>query len=292
MPQGQALHCLADPGQLESALLNLAVNARDAMPAGGVLRFECHALPVLADDLARELSPGRRYVAIEVSDNGCGMPPEVSKRAFEPFFTTKDVGRGTGMGLSTVYGFAKQSQGAVRLRSTPGRGTTVTLVLPAASGPGAALPAAGDAGMQDTGPHLPRGLRVLLVEDQTEVRQTVAHTLADLGCEVVALASAEQAMAHLAHLDHRDHPKRPEHGAAGRPTMPDLLLSDVALGPGLRGTELAHRACQRWPGMARLLMSGYAHEARAAGDDELLRKPFDRAALAAAMARALAAVRG
>ncbi len=262
----QALHALADPGQLESALLNLAVNARDAMPGGGVLRFACYAMPQAQGDLAHELAPGRAYVAIEVSDTGCGMPPEVSERAFEPFFTTKDVGRGTGMGLSTVYGFAKQSLGAVWLRSTPGQGTTVMLVLPGAAAPGEAASAPAQ-------PRLPQGLRVLLVEDQTEVRQTVARTLADLGCTVLALANAEQALQQL----------------ASQP-LPDLLLSDVALGPGLRGTELARQARQRWPGLARLLMSGYANEARAAGDDELLRKPFDRATLAAAMLRALAAV--
>jgi PAS domain S-box-containing protein len=262
----QALHCLADPGQLESALLNLAVNARDAMPGGGVLRFACHALPQAQGDLAQELAPGRAYVAIEVSDTGCGMTAEVSERAFEPFFTTKDVGRGTGMGLSTVYGFVKQSLGAVRLRSAPGQGTTLTLMLPSAATPG-------EAAVPGEEPHLPQGLRVLLVEDQAEVRHTVARTLADLGCTVVALDNAEQALRHLASQD-----------------TPELLLSDVALGPGLRGTELARRARQHWPGMARLLMSGYANEARAAGDDELLRKPFDRATLAAAMLRALAAV--
>ena len=281
----QALRCVADPAQLESALLNLAVNARDAMPAGGVLRLSCQALLELSGDLAAELAAGlaegRRYAAIEISDTGAGMSAEVMERAFEPFFTTKELGRGTGLGLCTVFGFVKQSLGAVRLRSVPGQGTTVMLVLPRISTevatPAVTTAVGGAAAPADPDQGLPDGLQVLLVEDQDEVRQVMSHTLRTLGCRVTEMASAEQALAHLG-----EHP------------TPSLLLSDVALGPGMPGTELARLAGQRWPGMARLLMSGYTHEAhhepRAGSDVELLPKPFDRNSLHAAMVRALEAV--
>jgi CheY-like chemotaxis protein len=258
-------------------LLNLAVNARDAMPEGGRLVLSCQPLAEpsadLASELAAGLAAGRSFGAIEVSDNGTGMAPGVAERAFEPFFTTKDLGRGTGLGLSSVFGFVKQSQGAVRLRSALGSGTTVTLVLPAAR-PGAGPHAAAPASWPDRGPTLPAGLHVLLVDDQDEVRQAVAQTLHTLGCRVTGLGTAEEALAHL-----------------GEQSLPDLLLSDVALGNGMPGTELARLARERWPAMGRLLMSGYAHEWRdsgpAGGADELLAKPFERAALLAAMRRAL-----
>ena len=282
-----SLHCVADAAQLESALLNLAVNARDAMPGGGVLRLGCKPLRGPAGDLATELadglSQGRGYGVIEVSDTGSGMTPEVMRRAFEPFFTTKALGRGTGLGLSSVFGFVKQSLGTVRLRSVPGQGTTVVLVLPAdgraetaasaaAHGAGAGSPVAPETSV----PALPAGLNVLLVEDEGEVRQAVAQTLRALGCRVTELETAEQALFHL------------EDNAA-----PELLLSDVALGLGMPGTELAGLVRARWPAMARLLMSGYMSEARdaaraTAADVELLRKPFDRAHLLAALQRALA----
>ena len=308
-----ALHCVADPAQLESALLNLAVNARDAMPGGGVLRLSCQPLVAFSSDLAAELSAGlaegRRYAVIEVSDNGAGMTADVMQRAFEPFFTTKELGRGTGLGLSTVFGFVKQSLGTVRLRSVVGQGSTVMIVLPSVPAEQAS-DMAGMAGMADgadaadvagalhtayavdsvaparagTPTALPAGLRVLLVEDESEVRQTVANTLRALGCQVTALENAEQALALLNEHPH-PHPNSQE--------MPDLLLSDVALGAGKPGTELARLVQARWPAVGRLLMSGYVHDARhgarATTDDELLRKPFDRATLLAAIGRALAA---
>ena len=125
--------CLADPGQLESALLNIAINARDAMPEGGTLSFSCRSIRVSAAATCATSCLTRAedaYVAIAISDTGGGMSEAVKERAFEPFFTTKEAGRGTGLGLSTVYGFAKQSHGAVTLESTVGVGTTVTLYLP------------------------------------------------------------------------------------------------------------------------------------------------------------------
>jgi PAS domain S-box-containing protein len=278
--QAEPLHCVADPAQLESAVLNLAVNARDAMPAGGVLRLSCMPLAEpsadLADELAAGLAQGWRYAAIEVSDTGTGMPAEVQERAFEPFFTTKALGRGTGLGLSSVFGFVKQSLGAVRLRSAPGQGTTVMLVLPGAQEP--AVPRALDNSLGAAAEQpLPAGLHVLLVEDEDEVRQTVCNTLMAIGCRVTGVGSAEQALVHL-----------------GQHAAPDVLLSDVALGAGMPGTELAQHVRARWPSVGRVLMSGYMHDAsRAAGADdtheELLRKPFDRTALLGALHRALAA---
>jgi len=260
--------CTADAGQLESALLNVAINARDAMPQGGRLRFTAASCPALPPELAQEWhgSRTRRYLAIAIADSGCGMPEEVRERAFEPFFTTKEAGRGTGLGLSTVYGFAKQSQGAVTLDSVPDAGTTVTLYLPRHEDP-AEERADEAATVHDRFD----GLRVLVVEDEAEVRQVLLRFLEGLHCEVTAARSAEEA---LQLLDPDD--------------PVDLLLSDIALGTGLRGTELARRATERVPGLAVLLVSGFPQAAPdTPGRWELLRKPFRREELAQAMARAL-----
>jgi len=271
----EPLRCRADAAQLESALLNIAINARDAMPEGGRLDLRCRACETLPLDVATEIGPQsmhERYAEIVVADTGEGMSAAVRERVFEPFFTTKESGRGTGLGLSTAYGFVKQSQGAIRLRSAPGAGTEVSLFLPcvrAAESPVAPL---GRAEVDA----LPPGLAVLLVEDEDEVREVVRRYLERLGARVEAHANAESAWDSL---------------AAG--ARCGLLLSDVALGTGMRGTELARRVRERWPGVALLLMSGYASEVQggAAASAELLHKPFDADALAHATARALAAVR-
>ena len=265
---------LADPGQLESALLNIAINARDAMPAGGTLRFHAWACDVLPADLHHEFdNPGtaaHRYVAIAISDTGAGMSDEVKERAFEPFFTTKEAGRGTGLGLSTVYGFVKQSRGAIAIDSAPGSGTTLTLYIPQPRS--AELPADADAGAIEA---LPDGLRVLLVEDDAEVATVIGTFLETLRCRITQASSGEQALLALA----------PD-------ARYELLLTDIALGAGMRGIELAALAQQRVPGLAILLMSGYSAELLAADRDappawELLRKPCTREELARAMARAL-----
>ncbi|HUP05724.1 MAG TPA: ATP-binding protein, partial [Caldimonas sp.] len=265
-----ALNCRADPGQLESALLNIAINARDAMPQGGVLRFRasaCRALPesVFAD---RREPPAAGFVAIAITDTGSGMSEEVRERAFEPFFTTKPAGRGTGLGLSTVYGFVQQSNGALAIESALGAGTTVTLYIPAER---AAAPVH-DASVEDA---LPAGLRVLLVEDDAEVRQVARRFLDVFGCRVTECATAEPARARL------------EAGEAY-----DLLLSDIALGAGMRGTELAAWAQDRYPEMGVLLVSGFSKELVDADRDsppewELLGKPYTREELAAAISRAV-----
>ncbi len=263
---------LADPGQLEAALLNIAINARDAMLEGGHLSFRAAiAEPsALGAGLREELGDGR-FICISVADTGTGMPDSVKERAFEPFFTTKQVGRGTGLGLSAVYGFVKQSRGAVTLDSAAGQGTTLRLYLPA---PGSAQLAAPDE--EGDGSGVPSGLRVLLVEDDAEVREVAQHFLAHLGCTFRICASAEEALPLLT----------PEAGV-------ELLISDIALGAGMRGTELARVAQQRQPALAVLLMSGFSAELLDAdrespADWELLPKPYSRSQLAQAIASVLA----
>ena len=265
---------LADPVQLESALLNIALNARDAMPEGGTLRFHVETCETLPPPLRAEPEAGLGgFVAISVSDTGTGMADGVKERAFEPFFTTKEAGRGTGLGLSTVYGFAHQSRGAITIDSSPGRGTTLSLYLPAMR---CAAPTPGD---EDARASLPAGLRVLLVEDDVEVRKLVKTFLESLHCEVITAATGRQALAILR--------------AQTRPL--GLLLSDIALGAGMRGTRLAAEAQELVAGLPVLLMSGAPLNAPENGAapkvGEMLRKPFSRADLARAMARTLARAR-
>jgi PAS domain S-box-containing protein len=267
----EPLSVLADPGQLEAALLNIAINARDAMPAGGVLLFRACACASLPAEVAAELqASSREFVALAIVDSGGGMSAETRERAFEPFFTTKDVGRGTGLGLSTVYGFVKQSEGAVTLDSVVGEGTTVTLYLPRA----AAAAVAHDTVAERA---LPEGLSVLLVEDDPEVRAVMRRFLESLRCSVVEVASGEHALLALA-----------------ADSQFDLLLSDIALGAGMRGTELAATAQARSPGLAVILMSGFSAELLEADRDaplgwELLKKPCSREELAQAIARVVLA---
>ncbi len=261
--------CLADAGQLESAVLNIAINARDAMPEGGILTFRCRACAAVPADLAGELVAGDdAYVEIAISDTGTGMSEATRERAFEPFFTTKEAGRGTGLGLSTVYGFAKQSHGGATLHSALGAGTTVALYLPRPPRAAARADAAGSPDMA-----LPAGLRVLMVEDDPEVRSVVEAFLAGLGCEVITALNGEQALPVLA----EDEPL-------------DLLLTDIALGAGMRGTELAREAVRRRPGLPVLLMSGFSSGLLDTPPAwELLHKPFSREELARAVAKVLPA---
>jgi len=267
---------LADPGQLESALLNIAINARDAMREGGTLRFAaepCSTLPAeVRNNLDDPSAPEDGFVAIAISDTGSGMPDAVKQRAFEPFFTTKEAGRGTGLGLSTVYGFVRQSKGALALDSAPEAGTTLTMYLPRPWETSAEFEEAPESGQA-----LPAGLKVLLVEDDAEVRDVVRTFLDSLRCQVTLAASGEQALL-----------------ALGPDSDFDLLLSDIALGSGMRGTRLAELAQARLPHMAVLLMSGYSAELLDADRDaplnwELLRKPYTRSELAVTMARLMAA---
>lgn len=267
---------LADAGQLESALLNIAINARDAMPDGGLLRFAATPCSALPDALRAEFEPSplgeEPLVSIEIADSGTGMAPEVRERVFEPFFTTKEAGRGTGLGLSTVYGFVRQSGGAIAIDSAPGEGTLVTLFLPQPTG----LPAV-SVDEEEVIDAIPAGLSVLLVEDDAEVRRVIDTFLRTLGCEPTVVASGEQALVTLAGGERFG-----------------LLLSDIALGAGMRGTELARKVQAAQPAMPVLLMSGYSAELIEADRDsppqwELLQKPCSREELARAITRALAA---
>jgi len=265
---------LADSGKLESALLNIAINARDAMPEGGLMRFAADPGGALPAELRQELSDAilaeGRFVAISLTDSGGGMPDEVKERAFEPFFTTKEAGRGTGLGLSTVYGFIKQSKGAITIDSELGAGTTVRLYIPR---PWEGEEAAGEDAA--AGGSIPSGLKVLLVEDDTEVLNVVRAFLGALGCELTTAASGEQALLALASGTHFD-----------------LLLTDIALGAGMRGTQLAAEAQRRFPSLAILLMSGFSAELLDADREspqgwELLRKPYTRSELARAVSKVI-----
>ena len=275
--------CLADAVQLESALLNVAVNARDAMPKGGTLWLRCgvgagpeevEGPPIEPDEINSLDVPGRapRWVWFSLHDEGHGMAADVRDRAFEPFFTTKPAGRGTGMGLSTVYGFVKQSHGHVALDSTPGAGTTVTLYLPAIEQPDGEDGAAPGSVTVTT---LPAGLRVLLVEDDDDVRKVAQTFLLSFGCKVLACHNAGAALSELAQ-GHRF----------------DLLFSDIRLGAGIDGHELAQRVVAQQPDIAVLLSSGYSRylEGGAGGVPlrwPVLKKPYDREALAQGIAACL-----
>ncbi len=257
---------MADAAQLESAVLNLALNARDAMPGGGRLTIEL-ANRVLDEDYARqhaEVAAGD-YAMVAVSDTGHGMTPDIVARVFEPFFTTKLDGKGTGLGLAMVFGFAKQSVGHVKIYSEPGVGTTVRLYLPRAIG------AAAPAEQRTRSPvELPRGsATVLVVEDEPAVREIAVSILGELGYRVLEAADGEEGLrvfeAHAAQID--------------------LLLTDMVLPGALRGRELAERAVAIKPAVKVLYMSGYTensivHHGRLDDGVQLIGKPFKREQLA------------
>ncbi len=264
---------LADAAQLESAVLNLALNARDAMPGGGRLTIEL-ANKVIDEDYARahaEVAAGD-YAMLAVSDTGCGMTPDVVARVFEPFFTTKPDGRGTGLGLAMVFGFVKQSGGHVKIYSEPGEGTTVRLYLPRPTGGARPAPVAARAPVE-----LPRGsASVLVVEDEPAVREIACAILGDLGYRVLEAADGEEALRVFG-----------AHAAAV-----DLLLTDVVLPGPLRGRELAERLAAVRPEIRVLFMSGYTensivHHGRLDDGVQLIAKPFKREQLARKVAEVL-----
>ena len=262
--------CRADPGQLEAALLNLAVNARDAMPNGGVLTIEAANLGQYDNEAIRGPDTAARdFVRLSMIDTGAGMPPEVLARAFEPFFTTKEVGRGTGLGLSMVDGFVHQSGGYVRIQSEAGHGTAVHLYLPRDQS--AELPAS-DATPITTPPDLK--LRILVVEDSPPMREIACSMLSSLGHHVVAAANGREA---LAALDQE-------------PDV-DLVFTDVVMPGGMDGVELVGAVRRRRPGIKAILMSGY-NEVMLSGTTEvslpLIRKPFRIGELSAMLSRTFA----
>ena len=260
----------ADPGQLESALLNLAINARDAMPEGGILKIGCSNV---------ELQQGgevaaSEYVQIAVRDTGSGMPENVLERAFEPFYTTKGVGEGSGLGLSMVYGFTRQSHGDVTIESAPGRGTELKMFLPRAETASVSAEAAG----QDNRLKQGRGEVILVLEDEPEVRDLAVSILEGLGYRVLEAADANAALQVL-------------EAEAGNV---DLLLSDVVLSGGMSGPELAAKAKKLYPELKPVFMSGYSADFY--DDDKILKfgnvllhKPFSRADLARIIHDTLAA---
>jgi signal transduction histidine kinase/CHASE3 domain sensor protein/FixJ family two-component response regulator len=269
---------MADPAQVESALLNLALNARDAMPGGGRLTIEV-ANKVLDYDYARqhtEVAHGD-YVMLAVSDTGTGMPPDVLARAFEPFFTTKPSGMGTGLGLAMVFGFAKQSGGHVKIYSEPGEGTTVRLYLPRAVGFESAGSPRDEAPME-----LPHGsATILVVEDDAGVREVTVEMLRDLGYRVLAAADGAAALRVFGEND----------------AKVDLLLADIVLTGGMKGHEVARRLSEVRPGLRTLFMSGYTenavvHHGRLDDGVQLIGKPFSRSQLARKVAEILGTVRG
>jgi PAS domain S-box-containing protein len=262
---------LADSGQVENSLLNLAINARDAMPEGGKLTIET-ANVHLDEDYANsnaEVLPGD-YVMMAVTDTGTGMPPDVLAHAFEPFFTTKEIGKGTGLGLSMVYGFAKQSGGHVKIYSEIGHGTTVRLYLPRSSGLSAAAEASAAAAPRKGG-----GETILVVEDNPEVRRLVLRQLRELGYAVIEAANGPQALKIL------------EDGAAI-----DLLFTDVVMPGGMTGRQLADAAKIRRPDLKTLFTSGYTEDSilRLGKLDpgvRLLSKPYRKHELARRVREAL-----
>ncbi|MEJ8815756.1 PAS domain-containing protein [Variovorax ureilyticus] len=236
----EAVFAVGDESQLESAILNLSINARDAMPRGGDLTISTEEI-VVPPSAQREIDgflPGR-YIALRVADTGTGMTPDVLARAFDPFFTTKPIGQGTGLGLSMVYGFAQQSHGHVQIDSEPGRGTTVTLLLPRATQAAAGT----EAPMPDPLPQ-GNGEFVLVVEDDPSVRLFVLEVLAQHGYRALEAANGNEALPFL--LEPR--------------LQIDLLVSDVGL-PGMNGRQLAEQARQCRPGLPVLFMTGYAEYA-------------------------------
>ena len=262
---------LADPVQVEQSIVNLAINARDAMPNGGTLQITARNAPRAKGEMRPdgEVRPGE-YVQITVTDTGIGMDEATRTRMFEPFFTTKPQGQGTGLGLSTVYGFVRQCGGYIGVLSTPGKGTSIELLLPRA-------PA-----MRALKPHTPpppaEGRKtgretVLVVEDEEAVRQFAVASLQRHGYEVLSASSGEEALQVASSYDGTIH----------------LLLTDVVM-PGMKGPELAGRLRAQRPGLRVLLMSGYAADVVTSGDLKdaaLMAKPFSPASLSQTVRNAL-----
>ena len=246
-----------DVGQLENALLNAALNARDAMPNGGRLTITTSNVP--------DCDSGA--VLVEIADTGLGMPQRVIERAFEPFFTTKDVGKGTGLGLSQIHGFAAQAGGRAEIRSAEGEGTTISLILPATD----CAPSA-PREQRDNAP-FPKGITVLLVEDNAQVREFAEGLLRDLDCEVIAAEDAVQAMEKL------------ESNAV------DIVFSDIVM-PGASGIELAQQIREKYPQTPVLLATGYSDEVVGGRTDfAVIRKPYSLGAVSDALSALLSEAR-
>ena len=261
----------ADPAQLQNALLNLCINARDAMPNGGKLTIET-TVAGLDEDYAADhadVSPGD-YIMLSVSDNGTGIPPEIQQRVLEPFFTTKEVGAGTGLGLSTIYGFSKQSGGHLRLYSEMGVGTTVSLYLPLIEG---VISSDEEQTVASDAPEIKRET-ILVVEDDHRVRTTTVARVQDLGYDVLQAEDGKSALKILR-----------------RSPAVDLLFTDVVMPGGMMGGELVEEAKRFYPGLKVLFTSGYTEQASLQADviegGAVLKKPYRRPELASKLREAL-----
>ncbi|MEH3123869.1 MAG: PAS domain S-box protein [Sphingomonas phyllosphaerae] len=244
-----------DPTQMELIILNLAINARDAMPDGGALMLSVDNATLGSPERAEDPPPGD-YVRVAVTDTGVGMTDAVLARAFEPFFTTKEVGKGSGLGLAQVFGFAKQSGGGVRIDSTPGRGTTVSVFVPRAAGPAASV---SDAPTPAPAESLD-GATVMVLDDDDRVRQVAVEALREVGCRVVEAADGESALEALLH----------------EPAI-RLVVTDIAM-PGMTGIQFARRVQELHRGVEVLFVTGHADPTDMAGvrQDRLIRKPYPR----------------
>jgi signal transduction histidine kinase/ActR/RegA family two-component response regulator len=256
---------LIDTGQIETALLNIAINARDAMPGGGKISIKTANIAARSDELPDELSD-HDCVLVAMRDTGTGMSPEVMEHAFEPFFTTKDVGKGTGLGLSMVFGVVSQSGGTVQIRSRLGAGTTVQIYLPRA------MVTASLAQLETTPALEPAGAHILVVDDDPDVRWVIAQDLGEIGYSVAEAGSGKDALAIL---------------ERGGPC--DLMLIDLVM-PGLSGADTVRLARRKRPDLKVVFASGYADISRFAtnlGGETLVKKPFTLETLAASVQAAL-----
>jgi len=267
-PRADVWTALSDTNQLETALLNLAINARDAMPDGGTLAIETGNRHLAPADLSdQDEAQSGDYVEITVTDTGTGMTSEVLARVFEPFFTTKPTGHGTGLGLSQVYGFIRQSGGFMRLESEPGKGTSVHLFL-SRKEPLTTMPEEAEA-VPRTDPSTAElaGATVLVVEDEAGIRTQIVEALQDLGCRVLEAEDGPHGL-----------------GEVRSPGPIDLLITDVGL-PGLNGRQLAEGARMSRPGLPVLFITGYAgtalDDAPLSAGMEIMHKPFTVDELAA-----------
>ena len=255
--------CRADPNQLESAILNLAINARDAMPKGGSLRVttENRTLDDAAAAQLGDIIPGR-YVVVTLTDTGTGMPHDVLARVFEPFFTTKEVGKGSGLGLSQVYGFARQSGGHIAVQSEVGKGTACSFVS-ALDGAGAGKDFEG----RSTPPAAVHHTKILIVEDDNDLRELATHLVVGLGYGACSASAGAEAIAKLE-------------------TEPDigLVFTDILMPGGMNGFELAAEIRRRRPEIPILMTSGFpGHFLPGASESfPIIRKPFTQTELASA----------
>jgi CheY-like chemotaxis protein len=253
-----------DPAQIEQAILNLVLNARDALPAGGWIRLDVACLPAGAVEPPADAEPAEAYVRLRVADNGAGISEVARPHLFEPFFTTKEQGKGTGLGLSMVYGFAKQSQGHVKIYSEVGHGTTVRLYLPRAKAE--AIPLAEETAIESEG--ATNEATILVVEDNADVRSVAARQLTELGYRVIEAGNAASALEVLR-----------------RDQTIDLLFTDVVMPGGMTGADLAREAANLRPALKVLFTSGFAEAsihngARSAEIRSLLSKPYRKQDLA------------